>query len=164
MIDDDGNGATQMNYGLDLPLAVAIMNKDNWKQLYNNLPSDVKANATPVAYRLCSILVAGSIAETIHRLGRKYVGRADVELSGPDLQHALSVSTHFQIDLRKLIGQLYEVFKLDPIWRTIMSLSKALIRKRKLTRAEIDDVIAKTKFLKYLETFNDQPAAGKDTR
>lgn len=152
IIDGDGNGMTKMNYGDDAPLAVAILNRNSWQQLFVMLPNHIKENAQPVAMRLCTILFAGGIVEAIHKHGRNFKGIAEVEISGPDLQHALCVCKHFQINSAELIKELYEIFKLNAFWLTTKRLARQLIKQKKLTKIEIETTISEEGFLEYLKT------------
>ncbi len=163
-IDEGGNGVTVMNYGTDTILATAIMNRGTWQQLYNALPRQIKINAEPVAKRLCCIIVAGGIAESIRAHGRNFKGKMDVELSGPDLNHVQSITQHFNINVTELIANIYEIFTLDAFWNAIMRLSMNLIKQRHLSKNEIESVILKEGLLEYLKTTNTQqsnPADGK---
>lgn len=163
-IDECGNGATKMIYGEDTLLATAIMNRDSFQQLFNALPYQIKVNAKPVAMRLCCIMIAGSVAESIRKQGRKFKGKAEVELSGPDLTHAESITRHFQIDLNDLITEIYKIFKLDEFWKTIIGLSKSLIRQRRLSKEEIESIISQKGLLEYLNTLNSQQTNSADRK
>ena len=81
-IDRKGNGLTIMDYGEDNLLAGAMISR-SWQLLFAGLPNHLKANAQPVAYRLSSILVAGAIAEAIHKHRRNFEGNALVDLQAP---------------------------------------------------------------------------------
>lgn len=153
-IDNSGNGMTKMNYGADSILATAIMNRDSWQQLYDALPYQIKINAQPIAMRLCCILLAGSVTETIHNQGRNFKGTVQVELSGPDLNHAQSICRQFQINLEKLTTEIYETFKLDEFWKTIRAISKRLAKQGHLGKKDIESIVSKNGLLEYLKTIN----------
>ncbi|MDK1119479.1 MAG: hypothetical protein QGM50_11925 [Anaerolineae bacterium] len=163
-IDEGGNGVTKMNYGTDTILATAIMNRDSWQQLFKALPYQIKINAKPIAMRLCCIIVAGGVAESIRKQGRNFKGTAEVELSGPDLNHALSISRHFQINVNELITNIYEIFKLDAFWKMIIGLSKNLVRQRHLSKKDIESIISNEGLLEYLKTINAQQTNSADRK
>jgi hypothetical protein len=161
-IDERGNGITRMNYGNDTILAAAIMSSVSWKQMFASLPWQIKINAGPVARRLCCILVAGGVAESIHKHGRYRVGTVQVSLFGTDLDHAQSISQYFQIDLDELTGNIYGIFKSDVFWNTIVCLTKSLIKQRHLDSNEIKLIISKNGLLEYLKTMTDQGDSADD--
>jgi hypothetical protein len=154
-VDEAGNGNTLMEYGEDTTLVVALMNRDRWQQLYNDLPPSIRVNAEPIAKRLCMILVSGPIAETIRKRGPDYIGKAEVEIGGPDLIHAASLSTQFNMSFDYLIDQIYEILKVDSIWRAVEIIASSLMEKtdKSLNKIEIEKCLDTSGFFESMKGF-----------
>lgn len=164
MTNEPGNGKTTMNYGEDLLLITAITNARNEPGIYNGLSKEIKSQSVVVANRISTILLAGSIAESIYLNQGNVNGDMEVEISGPDLIRVSSVdyllsqiiighNPHF---IQQSMQNVMLTMGIPEFWNVVESVARGLLNKnnRKLGKSEIETILQSNGFLDYIRRFN----------
>jgi len=152
-ITTDGDGQLRIDYGELDGVARQMMAMDICPEFSTFLRQLNKDAVVDLARRLCVVLVAGGIAEAISRDGPDFCGKTEVELSGPDLTRAETISKHFGIDLNQEIMDMYGCLGYTQAWITIEALKEAILSNsaNRLDRLAIDVTLESSGFKAFLE-------------
>lgn len=158
-----GDGKTTMNYGNDLLLISAITNFQEYPEMFNKLPSSIKLTSPGVAFKASLILLAGSIAESIHSNNGIVDGDMEVELSGPDLIRVQNIDyllssiskNHPTGFIQENITNIMMTFSIPEVWNSISVLAESILSKEgmKLTRQEIESTLADTGYFDHIKKY-----------
>lgn len=158
-----GDGKTTINYGNDLLLISAITNCQEYPEMFNELPASIKLTSPEVAFKASLILLAGSIAESIHSDNGIVDGDMEVELSGPDLIRVQnidyllsSISKNHSTDfIQENITNIMMTFSIPEVWNSISVLAESILSKEgmKLTRQEIESTLAETGYFDHIKKY-----------
>lgn len=151
-IDNNGNGKSKIDYGILNQVASVMMSMIICPDFINFLRHQNKDKISDLANQLCFVLVAGGVAECICRNGRDFCGLAQVELTGPDLVRAETISKHFGINLNQIIKDVYEFLKVDVVWATVTALKEAILRSPNnyLGASGINSVLQSNGYISFL--------------
>jgi hypothetical protein len=146
-IFSNGDGKTYVDYGSEVSQVVGAMTLNETYQMFetNEVSDDV-------CQKMVCILTAGGIAESIYKHGPDYVGRAEVEFSGPDMTKSENICNLKNFSFHELLSEYYEALKFEDAWDAIEKLSSGLLNKSNnaLEKDEIELILKKSKFAKYL--------------
>lgn len=95
-VNDDGDGQLKIDYGALKQVASVMMSMNICPEFREFLNQQNKEMLSDLANQLCVVLAAGGVAEGICVNGRDYCGMAQVELTGPDLIRAETISNYFE--------------------------------------------------------------------
>ncbi len=134
-ITTTGDGGCQIDYGDLENIARIMMAMDICPQFFSIL-SQLNSDAVlDLAKRLCCILIAGGIAESIYRDGLDFSGKSDIELIGPDLTRAQAISDHYGIQLVEEMKSIYLFLANRKTWGAVTALKDAILNS---TNNELD--------------------------
>jgi hypothetical protein len=144
-------------------LITAITNCQEHPEIFNELPANIKLNSPSVAFKASQILLAGSIAESIHLNNGIVDGEMEVEISGPDLirvqniDHLLcSILKNHPLDfVQENMRNIMMTFSIPEIWNSISVLAESILSKdgMKLTRQEIEDILTDTGYFEHIKNY-----------
>jgi hypothetical protein len=164
LTNEPGNGKTTMNYENDLLLITAITNVKTNPDIFNRLPRELKSQSLVVSNRISTILLAGSIAESIYLNSGQENGNMEVEISGPDLIRVDNVHSflsqikadHNPQFLQDSMQNVTLTMSIPEFWKAVQSLAEALIKKsnKKLDKTEIETTLQTSGFLEYVKNFH----------
>jgi hypothetical protein len=158
----DGDAYNLANYGEDLLLITGIINAKEDPEIFNGLSSDIRKNTFQASNRIALILLAGSVAESIHLNGGKISENMNAEISGPDLTRVQNVDfllstkpDHDPKFIETKLDELYSFFSLEEFWIATEALATAVLAKPdyKLVKTEIEDILDKTGFLSFIKKY-----------
>jgi hypothetical protein len=143
----NGDGETRVDYGKDISQIKVAMTLDETCQAIDTV--DVSED---VSLKIVRILIAGSVAESISKYGRNYVGGVEVELIGPDLTKSINICKLKNFSIDELVSEIYEVMKYDEIWDAIEKIVSGFLSRKKdvLTNSEIELILDNSKFRELL--------------
>ena len=81
---DPGSGLTKFDYGEDVLVIAGILNSKKEPSFFNSVPSEIRARTLQVTTKICCTLIAGSVAEAIHKQGIEYNGELEIGFADPD--------------------------------------------------------------------------------
>jgi hypothetical protein len=156
---ESGDGLSYFDYKEDLPICSALMNLNN-PILFQMLSNSQKNKSINVATKLFHMLLGGPSSEALSKVGFDFVGRLEVEASGPDLKRCESIefflrnnlgSTEFE-DIQKTLSNVTTLLKTPLFSSTIKALVDRLCLSSayKLNKTEIESVLIETGFLNYI--------------
>jgi len=152
-VADNGNGQLIIDYGNLKQVAIVMMSMNICPEFRDFLHHQNKETLSDLANQLCVVLVAGGVAECVCNNGRDFCGLAQVELSGPDLIRAETISEFFNINLSQTIKDVYEFIKVDVVWKTVTALKEAILSSPNnyLDASDIYNVLQINDYLSFLE-------------
>lgn len=152
-VNDEGDGRLEIDYGALKQVASVMMSMNICPDFREFLSQQNKEMLSYLANQLCVVLVAGGVAEGICVNGRDYCGMAQVELTGPDLIRAETISSYFDINLNQIIKDVYEFLKLDVVWATVTALKEAMLNSPNncLEASDINKVLQSTGYMSFLD-------------
>lgn len=152
-VADNGNGQLKINYGNLKQVASVMMSMNICPEFRDFLRQQNKDMLSDLANQLCVVLVAGGAAECICSNGRDFCGLAQVELTGPDLIRAETISKFFDINLNQTIKDVYEFLKVDVVWTTVTALKEAILMSPNncLGSSDINSVLRSNGYMSFLE-------------
>ena len=154
MIEKNGNGMTKMNYGEDHLLITALLNPYSFPPFLKSLPEEQLINVPVIAKRTCSILISGSLSESIFKTKSKNNGQLQVDLTGPDLTKAEQIASIAEFDLDQEMQQLYHVLSANESWTAIKRIAHSVINNssNELSRIEIEETLNQCGYINYINS------------
>ena len=156
----NGDGKTTFEYGKDLLLIAAITNCKEEPEMFNELPKEIKVNCLTVSNKIISILLAGSVAESMFLNNGVIDENMNVEISGPDLIRSENVD-HFLSEIKKEqhdsnyiqnnMTELFNTMNITEVRKSVSELAERLLAKKKISQNEIEDILKTTGFLDALK-------------
>lgn len=161
--DADGNAFTVQNYGNDLLLITAITNYKTDPEIFNELPNEIKNKTLSTAHKATSILLAGSVTESICLNDGLISPEMEVVVSGPDLTRSEQIDFllskilpgHDPDFIKNKTSELFEFFVLEEFTNAADNLAKAMLTSSDLTlnKEEIEEILTNTGFLEFITQF-----------
>lgn len=156
----NGDGNTTMNYGNDLLLVAALSNFIAEPDIFYGLPEQMRMRVFDVGFPLAFILIAGAVAEAIHRQGGIPDDNLLVELSGPDLERVANINNilaHYNPNhnpefVTESMETVTEIFSNPVVWNTISAIAQAVLvtPNMSLNRQEIETILSNSGYFEYL--------------
>jgi hypothetical protein len=148
----NGNGEYKIDFGEKAFMAVPLMVSEISPELFSFYDDKPRILCQDIAKRVCYILMAGGIAESIARHADCSSFTAQVRLNGPDMTRAAAIAEHFFIDLMTEMQFLYESLRDERFWTPIDHLANALLagENNRLPRDQIHQILVEADLWKFL--------------
>lgn len=161
--DDPGSGLSKFEFSKDFRITLLITSMQNYindSSLYTNLDSNIKAVSTKIAYKITSVLLAGSLSEAINKAGIEFKGQLVYELSGPDLIRINNInecltnetSNHSPNYISNVSAEVVELLRVPEIWNAVKHLSETILNSsnKKLNGKEIENSLIQIDFFNFI--------------
>lgn len=133
-----------------------ILNSKKEPSFFNSVPSEIRARTSQVTTKICCTLIAGTVAEAIHKQGIEYNGELEIGFADPDADGIDACEYIMQIiDNPKSQNYIIELVRFmtafirsNEQWQVISELAEALVitENKKLLKNEIEVIFAKNNF------------------
>jgi hypothetical protein len=155
-IDEKGNGFSKLDCGNDTNFVRIFKqyygNSSALMDWVNNLSIDMKAHASIIAEKFCSILISGAVAECIIECNPDVYVNLNIEIGGPDLVYTEILSECFQLNLNKLIYDVLRGLRAPQIWSAVKMLVDVITEssERTITKEVIEATLKHSGFFKLI--------------
>ncbi len=153
---DPGSGRTKFNYGADSLIIAGILNAKKDPSFFNSLPKESRSSTPQATTKICCTLIAGGVAEAIHKQGIEYKGNLEIGFADPDAEGIDACEYVMEkIDkprsenfLNSMVTNMTAIIRSNEIWEVINSLAEALLNSepKTLLKSEIEAIFAKHNF------------------
>jgi hypothetical protein len=153
---DPGSGRTKFDYGEDALVIAGILNSKKDPSFFNSLPREIRTRTPQATTKICCTLIAGGIAEAIHKQGIEYdcnleIGFADPDADGIDAcEYVMQIIDNHrsQNNIMELVNNMTAIIRSTEHWQVINELAEALVisENKKLFKNEIEAIFAKHNF------------------
>lgn len=162
--NDVDSGSTIYDFGNELrPLDFAFHYANGNNGPFHNLGSSEKEVVIRVARKRIIPLSGGPIAEFYHSHGIDFKGNGELDFRGPDALIAKKLEfflanedeTYHTNTLRNILTDNSDLMKLEPIWKSVKDLSKAIEMKADhfLDQIIIENILEDSGYFNYLKSF-----------
>jgi len=150
LIEEPGTGWTKINYGEDTLIITGILNAIEVPDFFNSLSQEIRSRTPEVTTKLCCILVAGAIAEAIHKEGIEYKGVLKIGFADPD-DKGINACEYVMTIIDKpnsaqyvtgLINAITSILRSNENWQVLKSLAQSLLNStnKTLLKKEIEAI------------------------
>ena len=153
---DPGSGCTKFNYGDDSLVITGILNAKKEGAFFNSLPKESRARTLQATTKICCTLVAGSIAEAIHKQGFEFEGELEIGFADPDAEgieaceYIMTIIDNVRSGnyLNEIITNITVIMRSKKNWEVINSLADLLLSSanKTLSKTEIEALFQKHNF------------------
>ena len=153
---DPGSGRTKFNYGADNFLIAGILNAKKDPSFFNSLPKESRSRTLQATTKICCTLVAGGVAEAIHKQGIEFEGGLEVGFKDPDAEGVEACEYVMTIIdkaksgnyLTEIVKNITGIIRSKENWEVINSLAESLLSSanKTLLKTEIETIFKKHNF------------------
>ncbi len=151
-----GSGCTKFNYGNDTLIIAGILNAKKDPSIFNSLPRDSRARTPQATAKICCTLVAGGVAEAIHKQGIEFEGDLEIGFADPDAEgieaceYVMSIVENSRSEsyVNEMVKNMTAIIRSKENWEVINSLAEALLSSinKTLLKSEIEAIFIKHNF------------------
>ena len=153
---DPGSGRTKFDYGEDALVITGILNSKKDPSFSNSLPRESRTRTPQATTKICCTLIAGGVAEAIHKQGIEFDGNLEIGFADPDAdgidacEYVMQIVDHprSQNYINEMVRNMTAIIRSNERWEVINSLAEALVdsENKKLLKTEIEAIFAKHNF------------------
>lgn len=150
---DPGSGRTKFNYGSDSLVIAGILNAKKDPSFFNSLPKESRSRTPQATTKICCTLIAGGIAEAIHKQGIEFKGNLEIGFADPDAEgidaceYVMTIidETRSENYTKEMVTNMTSIIRSNEKWEVINSLAEALLdsANKTLIKTETEAIFVK---------------------
>jgi hypothetical protein len=158
---DPGSGRTKFNYGADSLVIAGILNAKKDPSFFNSLPKESRSRTSQATTKICCTLIAGGVAEAIHKQGIEFKGNLEIGFADPDAdgidacKYVMTIidKTRSEKYIHEMVTNMTSIICSKENWDVINSLAEALLAtaNKTLMKSEIEAIFVKHDFKRMEE-------------
>ncbi|MBS1536953.1 MAG: hypothetical protein JST20_04320 [Bacteroidetes bacterium] len=153
---DPGSGRTKFDYGADGLVIAGILNAKKDPSFFNSLPKESRSRTPQATTKICCTLIAGGVAEAIHKQGIEFEGSLAIGFADPDAEginaceYVMSIIDKPRSEnyVNEMVKNMTAIIRSKENWEVISSLAEALMSSanKTLLKSEIVAIFIKHNF------------------
>jgi hypothetical protein len=153
---DPGSGRTKFNYGADSLVIAGILNAKKDPSFFNSLSKENRSRTPQATTKICCTLIAGGVAEAIHKQGIEFKGNLEIGFADPDAEgidaceYVMNIidKTRSENYVNEMVVNMTAIIRTTEIWEVINSVASELLssENKTLYKSEIEAIFLKHNF------------------
>jgi hypothetical protein len=153
---DPGSGRTRFNYGADSLVIDGVLKAKKDPYFFNSLPKASSSRTPQATTKICCTLIAGGVAEAIHKHGIEFEGVLEIGFADPDADGIDACEFVMNnIDksrggnyVNEMVKNMTAIIRSKENWEVINLVAEALLSSvnKTLLKSEIEAIFIKHNF------------------